>query len=69
MWLPIRRCYPPLTPEQKTPYLAGDSQAARERSKGAPAMLWEVIDTVLTFSLGLFLVLAFITLMSNISRR
>lgn len=32
-------------------------------------MLWEVIDTVLTFSLGLFLVLAFITLMSNISRR
>ena len=32
-------------------------------------MLWEIIDTALTFALGLVLVIAFITVMSNMSRR
>lgn len=32
-------------------------------------MLWELFETALTFGYGLFLVLAFLMLLSNMSRR
>jgi hypothetical protein len=32
-------------------------------------MFWEIFDAALTFALGLILVLAFITIMANMSRR
>ena len=31
-------------------------------------MLWEIFDTALAVSLGMFLVLAFLTILSNMSR-